>query len=209
MSAPATLLFARHGNTFAPGDKVVWVGRGTDLPLVQRGYEQAEAAARFLAGPDLAPSGIVCGRLQRVRAFADILGARLGVAVRVDPGLDEIDYGAWEGLSSDEIRALPGGAAAMEEWRHHDRWPENAGWGSSRDDVLAALKGVLDGVLTGGDGARPLLISSNGVLRFAPLILAATGGGPYQMATGTLSAVDRDARGWAVRFWGVAPDSPA
>ncbi len=27
------LLLARHGNTFNKGDKVVWVGAQTDLPL--------------------------------------------------------------------------------------------------------------------------------------------------------------------------------
>ena len=31
------LLLVRHGNTFAPGDRVVWVGKGQDLPLVESG----------------------------------------------------------------------------------------------------------------------------------------------------------------------------
>ncbi len=39
------ILFARHGNTFAPGDNVVCVGRETDLALVERGFEQARAVA--------------------------------------------------------------------------------------------------------------------------------------------------------------------
>ena len=37
------LLLARHGNTFDKGDKVVWVGARTDLPLTAKGREQARA----------------------------------------------------------------------------------------------------------------------------------------------------------------------
>ena len=51
------ILFARHGNTFGPGDKVVWVGRETDLPLVEKGLAQAEAAGQALVRAGLAAHG--------------------------------------------------------------------------------------------------------------------------------------------------------
>ena len=67
------LLFARHGNTFGPGDKVVWVGRETDLPLVDKGLEQAAAAADALKRKGLIPDAIYCASLQRTRRFATIV----------------------------------------------------------------------------------------------------------------------------------------
>jgi broad specificity phosphatase PhoE len=42
------LLLARHGNTFDKGDKVVWVGASTDLPLTAKGREQAQALGQAL-----------------------------------------------------------------------------------------------------------------------------------------------------------------
>ena len=43
------LLLARHGNTFEPSDKVVWVGARTDLPLTSMGREQAAALGEGLS----------------------------------------------------------------------------------------------------------------------------------------------------------------
>ena len=207
MTAPGQILFARHGNTFGPGDKVVWVGRATDLPLVERGLEQAHAAAAALARLDLRPSLVVSASLRRTRGFAEIVCRDLGVAEhRIDGRLDEIDYGAWEGLSSDEIAALPGGAAAQEAWQKRDAWPEGAGWGSTRQDILAGLGGVLADLAAGAGGERPLVVSSNGILRFAPGLLSAPTSGPLQLKTGALGCVDRGDDGWSVRFWGMVPD---
>ena len=42
------LLLVRHGNTFSPGDRVSWVGRGEDLPLVESGRAQASALGATL-----------------------------------------------------------------------------------------------------------------------------------------------------------------
>ena len=207
MTAPGQILFARHGNTFGPGDKVMWVGRATDLPLVERGLEQAHAAAAALARLDLRPSLVVSASLRRTRGFAEIVCRDLGVAEhRIDGRLDEIDYGAWEGLSSDEIAALPGGAAAQEAWHKRDAWPEGAGWGSTRQDILAGLGGVLADLAAGAGGERPLVVSSNGILRFAPGLLSAPTSGPLQLKTGALGCVDRGDDGWSVRFWGMVPD---
>ncbi|MDA8232365.1 MAG: histidine phosphatase family protein [Magnetospirillum sp.] len=206
MTVPDAILFARHGNTFGPGDKVVWVGRASDLPLVERGVEQAHEAAAALDRLGLRPTAVVSGTLKRTRGFAEIVCRDLGIADRrVDGRLDEIDYGAWEGLSSDEIAALPGGAAAQEAWQKNDVWPEGAGWGSTRAEVLAALGGVLADLAAGAGGARPLAVSSNGILRFAPGLLSAPAAGPLQLKTGAMGCVERAEGGWAMRFWGLAP----
>jgi broad specificity phosphatase PhoE len=203
---PAQIVFARHGNTFGPGDKVVWVGRASDLPLVERGRDQAHEAAAALKTLELRPSVVVSGTLKRTRGFAEIVCADLGITDhRIDSRLDEIDYGAWEGLSTEDIAALPGGAAAQDAWQKHDVWPEEAGWSSSKADILAALGGVLADLITGQYGPRPLVVSSNGILRFAPGLLHAPTTGPLQLKTGALGCCDHRDGGWAVRFWGMAP----
>lgn len=200
------ILFARHGNTFGPGDKAVWVGRASDLPLVERGLEQAHEAATALVRLDLVPTSVVSGTLKRTRGFAEIVCRELGIVDhRIDSRLDEIDYGAWEGLSSDEIKALPGGAETQAAWQADDVWPEAAGWRTTQAEVLAALGGVLEDLKAGHGGARPLVVSSNGILRFAPRLLPAPAGGSLQLKTGALGCVDRGGDGWKIRFWGLAP----
>jgi broad specificity phosphatase PhoE len=193
------LIFARHGNTFGPGDKVVWVGRETDLPLVERGEEQAREAAEALRAAGLVPTSVTSGTLKRTRGFAGIVRDALcpDAPTAQDPRLDEIDYGAWAGLSSEEIAALPGGTAMAEAWQKEDVWPEAAGWRSTQADILGALRGFLDDALaTAADGERRLIVSSNGTLRFVPRLLGiAEPGVSYQMKTGHLGLIRREADG--------------
>ena len=43
-----TLIIARHGNTFNPGDTPTRVGKHTDMPLVEKGEAQGRALGRYL-----------------------------------------------------------------------------------------------------------------------------------------------------------------
>jgi probable phosphoglycerate mutase len=199
------LLFARHGNTFGPGDKVVWVGRETDLPLVEKGLEQAAAAAQALKRKGLIPDAIYCASLQRTRRFATIVAQTLGLAPPViDPRLDELDYGAWAGRSNDEIQAAdPNAAAAMEAWNGSDSWPHQAGWVSRPETVLAALESFAAERLAPGGHASPLVVSSNGILRFLPrLLLDKTAQLPsFKMRTGHLGLIERGEGRVQLRAW--------
>ncbi len=71
------LLLARHGNTFEPSDKVVWVGARTDLPLTAKGREQAAALGEGLQPMKSAIKRIVSGPLQRTREHAGIAARAL------------------------------------------------------------------------------------------------------------------------------------
>jgi len=203
------LIFARHGNTFGPGDKVVWVGRETDLPLVARGEEQASEAAEALRSAGLVPTSVTSGTLKRTRGFAGIVRDALcpQVTAAQDPRLDEIDYGAWAGLSSEEIAALPGGTAMAEAWQKEDVWPEGAGWRSTQAEILDALRSFLDDVLASAkDGETRLIVSSNGTLRFVPRLLGiAEPGVSYQMKTGHLGLVRREQGRLRLACWNAKP----
>ena len=205
------LLFARHGNTFGPGDKVVWVGRETDLPLVEKGLQQAAAAAEAFKRKDLIPDVIYCASLQRTRRFAEIVADALGLcAPVVDGRLDELDYGAWAGRSNDEILAAdPGAAAAMEAWNSADIWPAQGAWVSQRETVMAALREFAEDCLVLGRHQRPLVVSSNGTLRFLPrLLLEKTAQLPsFKMRTGHLGLIARRNGETRLGTWDQSPEA--
>jgi broad specificity phosphatase PhoE len=92
------LLLVRHGETD-------WNAEGklqghTDRPLNDYGRRQAQALADRLAGESI--EAVYASDLSRARETAEILGAKLGLPVLVDPDLREKNWGNWEGLTSDE-----------------------------------------------------------------------------------------------------------
>ena len=92
------LLLVRHGETD-------WNAEGklqghTDRPLNDYGRRQAQALADRLAGESI--DALYASDLSRARETAEILGAKLDLAVVVDPDLREKNWGNWEGLTSDE-----------------------------------------------------------------------------------------------------------
>jgi len=206
-----SLLFARHGNTFAPGDKVVWVGRETDLPLVEKGLQQAAAAAEAFRYKGLIPDAIYCASLQRTRRFATIVAETLDLpAPVIDGRLDELDYGAWAGRSNDEILAAdPAVAEAMEAWNSADAWPAQAGWVSRRETVMAALSEFAAERLASGLHRRPLVVSSNGILRFLPRMLLESDAQlpSFKMRTGHLGLITRRNGGALLEAWDASPEA--
>lgn len=134
-----------------------------DVELDDVGRAQAAAAARLVAG--MAPSRIVSSDLVRARATADALAAVTGLRVDIDKRLREIDVGAWQGLTFDEVaRRFPDEAA---QWR--DGGEGRRGGGETLvevgtramaavDDALAALPdGATLAVVTHGAAGRALV----------------------------------------------------
>lgn len=201
------IFFVRHGNTFAPGEKPVWVGRETDLPLVEKGLAQAHAAAEALRS--LPPARIFAASLKRTRRFAEIVADDLALAPPViDPRLDEVDYGRWAGRSNEEIAAFgPDAVAAMEAWGRQDAWPDQAGWGSRRQEVMDAIQAFAAEHLSAPAGGPVLVVSSNGILRFLPRLLLAGQPLPesFKMRTGHLGAVVGPSGSRRLAGWDISP----
>jgi probable phosphoglycerate mutase len=201
------LILARHGNTFAPGDKVVWVGARSDLPLVDKGLAQARAVADGLRTAGLAPSRIYAGPLKRTRTTAEIVAGAFGLgasAVVIADDLREIDYGTWEGRSNDEIRAEVGDGP-IDDWQKRSVWPDGFGWLPGEAAVLAGWNRLVARIA--GDNpadAIVLVVSSNGIFRLVAKALGLPAA-EAKMGTGTVARLVVDGGTTTIAGWNLDP----
>lgn len=186
MSSPLVFL-ARHGET-------EWtVTRrhtgGTDVPLTDAGELQAVELGQLLAGVE--PARVLSSPLTRALATARLAGFEHRVEL-VD-ALREFDYGEYEGLTSQQIRA------ERPDW---DLFRDGCPGGETAEQVAARVKPLLDEILAGD---QPVILFGHGhCLR----ILAATYLGLEPSAarylfldTASLSLLGTE-HGWpTVRHW--------
>jgi broad specificity phosphatase PhoE len=93
------LFVVRHGTTTMNVENR-YRGR-CDVPLDAQGYQDAVDAARQLSGAGLA--AVYCGPLRRTIATAQIIADEARVPdLRILHGLNNVDYGAWEAMTSTE-----------------------------------------------------------------------------------------------------------
>ncbi len=105
-----TVSLIRHGET-------LWNREGrcqgvTDVPLTEKGYRQAHAIAKALAGKPL--SLVLSGPLQRTRETAAIIAEPHGLSVETREELREWHQGELEGLTGAEL--LSNHRAYFERW---------------------------------------------------------------------------------------------
>lgn len=98
-AGPCRMVLVQHG-TATFGGQNRYRGR-RDVPLDAQGYQDALDAARRLSSVGLA--AVYSGPLRRTMTTAQIIAdeARLP-DLRVLHGLNNVDYGAWEGLTAEE-----------------------------------------------------------------------------------------------------------
>lgn len=93
------LYLVRHGTTTLNVENR-YRGR-RDIPLDAQGYQDAVDAARHLSGMGLA--AVYTGPLRRTIATAQIIADEARVPdIRILHGLNNVDYGAWEGMTAEE-----------------------------------------------------------------------------------------------------------
>jgi broad specificity phosphatase PhoE len=198
------LLLARHGNTFGPGDKVVWVGANEDLPLVDKGEEQATHLGKTLREAGVRPDRIISGPLCRTWRAADLIADQTGYCgdIAIDPRLKEIDYGSWGGKSCDEIIA-EFGHEAHRVWNEDHRRPDGVDWSPDEATLKSnALAAMADAAA--GEGLA-LVITSNGVLRY--MYGALTGSNAeVKVKTGNMCVADMEGTSGTRLAWNEKPD---
>jgi broad specificity phosphatase PhoE len=156
-----TLLLTRHGHTDR-SEPEQYLGQHVEAALSERGRASAARLAERLA--DVKIDRIVSSPMTRAVETAHIVAR--GRGVEVDARLAELDYGAWEGLTVDEIeRRFPG------QFEQYDADPagHRVGGGESGRQVarrLGRLVGELvDWAEADGGGLCCLLVGHSSVNR--------------------------------------------
>ena len=147
----------RHGQT--PGNVAGrWQG-STDEELDEVGERQASALAEWYGGIE----SVWSSPLRRAARTA----AALNPEPRSHPGLVEFHFGAWEGLTTDEIRAVHGEEfdQIFVDGSDHPRGETGETWSGAEERMRAALVevdpkgGVVTGIVSHGAAIRALLTS--------------------------------------------------
>ena len=203
---------ARHGNTFAAGDRVVFVGANEDPPLTPEGEKQARVLAAALSAANMYPTAIYCGPLKRTRDYAALIAKVLGLAAPlVDARLTEIDYGDWSGLTNDEVVGKLGQGEDLRKWNEAGVWPSRANWSPDEAALrrhVAEFLQMLDASFAANDNI--LVVSSNGILRYFAAAAAGPGAGqdsrfPFKMRTGHVGKIHVAEGAPALAYWDAAP----
>jgi broad specificity phosphatase PhoE len=95
-------ILVRHGQT--EWNRVDRFRGRADIDLDATGLSQAVAAGRRIAA-QWHPQAIYASPLRRAMQTGQVIGEHTGLPVRPHPGLLDIDFGLWQGLTPDEARA--------------------------------------------------------------------------------------------------------
>ncbi|WP_028683140.1 alpha-ribazole phosphatase family protein [Pseudomonas chlororaphis] len=156
----------RHGETELGGGL-----RGClDDALTDAGWQQMRAAVVGQGPWDR----LVSSPLQRCARFAEELGARLALPVSLDPDLQELHFGAWEGQSAAALMATD--AEALGRF-----WADPYAFTPPQGEPVLAFServlGAVERLHQRHAGERVLLVSHGGVMR---LLLARARGLPRE-----------------------------
>ena len=207
------VLLVRHGNTFAPEDKVVWTGGGNDIPLVARGFEQADALGRKLVALQLQPARIFAGPLQRTATFAERIQGHLDSTslsqVEIHHCLHEIDYGPWTGLTRTEVIER-GDAVDQDAWDTHSIWPSHI-FNGSPALIEEHIREFVNMLYQRYPRDLLVCVSSNGILRyFLKLIEGAFEEAiqqqDFKVKTGHCCFIEFRGGVWKKHFWNLPPE---
>jgi len=109
----ARIVIVRHGRT--EWNRVERFRGRADIALDDVGIKQAEAAARRIKEWPI--SAVYSSPLRRALTTAEIIAGTMGLNVQEMSGIIDIDYGEWQGLSTEEVISRDGSLYA--------RWIKN------------------------------------------------------------------------------------
>jgi phosphoserine phosphatase len=136
------ILLTRHGHV--DGIRPVRFRGRAELALTEHGLAQADALAKRISA-NWKPAAVFTSPLQRCILTGARIAAACGIKVEVREGLGDIDYGAWQMRTHDEVSAES--PEAYRQWRSAPqltRFPK----GESLQDVMVRSSDVLREVLS-------------------------------------------------------------
>jgi broad specificity phosphatase PhoE len=189
------VVLVRHGET-------EWSRTGrhtgrTEIPLSEQGRREAKAIGAALRERRFAL--VLSSPLERAGETCRLAG--FGAAARQAPGLAEWDYGAYEGLTSAEIRtASPGWTL----WREGVPDGETlAQVGARADSVIAELQGLRGSAVLFSHGHFLRVLAA----RWLGLPPAA--GRLFALDAGSISALGLEHETATIRRWNLLPPPAA
>lgn len=201
MTGMGDLVLLRHGET-------EWSRDGlhtglTDIPLTPRGEEAARLLAPALARHRVAR--VVSSPLQRAVRTAELAGLAARAEVSVDPDLHEWDYGAYEGLTTPQIREQ-----RPDWWLWRDGVLPGQGQfhGETADQVGERADRALDRVrpMLERDDGDVVLVAHGHLLRVLTarwLGLAPTAGALFRLDTATVSLLGYEHERPVILGWNI------
>ncbi len=165
------VIIVRHGNTFDKGDIVTRVGRRTDLALSESGKMQAIRLGSYLAKSYPKLDMVYTGTLKRTIETASLVldQFRRQPKTTTSPDFDEIDYGPDENKPECEVVERIG-KAALNAWNEDAIPPQ--GWQVDPGRIIEMWKNFFLSLANSCPGTVTMVVTSNGIARFAPFCLA-------------------------------------
>jgi broad specificity phosphatase PhoE len=143
-----------------------------DVPLTEKGRQQAQDTARELAGAGI--DAVITSPLERARQTAQAIADAAGVPLTIDERLIEVDYGPFEGL--DRAGACAALGDAYEGWRADPFGAPVAGM-EPLDDALQRARAATADAL--GAHEHPVIVGHQGILRIVLVALGQIAPGEY------------------------------
>ncbi len=202
------LIIVRHGNNFTKDQTPLRVGARTDLPLVET--ERGTNVGKYLKMKTLIPDVVFAAPLKRTTETARLAIAALDkdIPLLADNRFTEIDYGPDEGKPEDEVVARIG-QKALEDWEREAIVPE--GWLVSVEGIVNTWKTFADEIENNYNGKNVMVVSSNGIIRFAPHLTGDfkkfTEEFNIKVGTGSVCVLEKNEEDkyWRVIEWGTKP----
>ncbi|CAN5848468.1 hypothetical protein BH23ACT11_BH23ACT11_11170 [soil metagenome] len=160
MKQPVRLLLARHGQSEWHHDNR-YAGR-SDIALTEIGQREAEVLARRAREEE--PVSVICSPLVRAIDTARPAAAACGVELEIEERLREIDFGAWEGRTFEEVRE-----DNPDQVEKFERVPDDAPFpnGESLPDAAARALEVYRDIHRRHEGQTVLIVAHNTLLRLS------------------------------------------
>lgn len=203
-----TLVIARHGNTFEEGEAPRRVGARTDIPLTEKGREQARAMGTWLKENRLVPDAAYSSNLRRTIETGEIAVRAAGHPQHIYALdiFDEIDYGPDENKTEEDVRARLG-QQAIRDWDENATVPD--GWCADPAAIIRNWRDFATHIRAHDDGETILVVTSNGIARFAPHLTGDFEGfrkaHSLKIATGALCVLHYGGQSWEIREWNLKP----
>lgn len=165
-----SILFARHGETDWNIAKRV---QGTmDIPLNENGVKQTELLCENLEKENVNLCRIYSSCQTRALITAEIVGARFNVPVKVISGLEEMNFGLFEGHTWDEIAILyPDELRKWQSDKRYNKAPKGESYQNLLERLFSALDQIMEEVQDDIDLGRDILILTHGAVILSLLTL--------------------------------------